>query len=130
MLQKELNNEVPDTVLRQCPEADRILVENALRVAQAEIMVLNLAGTTICIQGKKISVKNPLTGPSPSVSLSSMRSLQAYSPSVLDLRTIRLQQLVNPPTHLLSSTRRRPPIALAQHRVEQPRMVLLHVRSR
>jgi hypothetical protein len=43
MLQKELKNEVPEAVLRQCPEADRILVENVLRVAQAELVVLNLA---------------------------------------------------------------------------------------
>jgi hypothetical protein len=34
MLQKELHNEVPDAVLRQCPECDRVLVENVLRLAQ------------------------------------------------------------------------------------------------
>jgi hypothetical protein len=28
MLQKELKNEGPEAVLRQCPEADRVLVEN------------------------------------------------------------------------------------------------------
>jgi hypothetical protein len=47
MLQRKLKNEVPDCVLRQFPEADRILVENVLCVAQAELVVLNLASTTI-----------------------------------------------------------------------------------
>jgi hypothetical protein len=58
MLQRELKNEVPDSVLRQCrSEADRILVENVLRVAQAERVVLNLASTTICIEGRKLTLK-------------------------------------------------------------------------
>jgi hypothetical protein len=59
MLQKELKNEVPEAVLRQCPEADQVLVENILRLAQAELVVMNLASTTV----------------------TSMRSLQAYSPA-------------------------------------------------
>jgi len=89
MLQRELKNEVPDSVLRQCrSEADRILVENVLRVAQAERVVLNLASTTICIEGRKLTLKCVLTGPSSIVFLSTMRSLQAYSPArVLDLST-------------------------------------------
>lgn len=89
MLQRELKNEVPDAVLQQCPEADRVLAENVLRVAQAELVVLNLASTTVCVEGRKITLKCMITGPSPSVSLSSMRNLQAYSPArVLDLRTM------------------------------------------
>lgn len=89
MLQRELKNEVPDAVLQQCPEADRVLAENVLRVAQAELVVLNLASTTVCVEGRKITLKCMMTGPSPSVSLSSMRNLQAYSPArVLDLRTM------------------------------------------
>jgi hypothetical protein len=87
MLQKELNNEVPDAVLRQCPEADRLLVENVLRLAQAELVVLNLASTTVAIDGRRIVLKCALTGPAPAVSLSSMRSLQAYSPArILEIR--------------------------------------------
>ena len=81
MLQKELHNEVPDAVLRQCPEADRVLVENVLRLAQVELVVLNLASTTVALEGRKMVLKCALTGPSPCVSLSSMRSLQAYSPA-------------------------------------------------
>lgn len=89
MLQRELKNEVPDAVLQQCPEADRVLAENVLRVAQAELVVLNLASTTVSVEGRKITLKCMMTGPSPSVSLSSMRNLQAYSPGrVLDLRTM------------------------------------------
>jgi hypothetical protein len=88
MLQKELHNEVPDAILRQCPEADRMLVENLLRVAQAELVLLNLASTTVAVEGRKIVLKCTLTGPTPAVSLSSMRSLQAYSPArVLEVRT-------------------------------------------
>lgn len=87
MLQKELHNEVPDAVLRQCPEADRVLVENVLRLAQAELAVLNLASTTVAVEGRRIVLKCTLTGPTPAVSLSSMRSLHAYSPArVLELR--------------------------------------------
>jgi hypothetical protein len=67
MLQKELKNEVPEAVLRQCPEADRILVENVLRVAQAELVVLNLASTTVSVEGRKLTLKSVMTGPSPSV---------------------------------------------------------------
>ncbi len=81
MLQKELHNEVPETVLRQCPDADRVFVENVLRLAQVELVVLNLASTTVTVEGRKIVLKCALTGPSPCVSLSSMRSLQAYSPA-------------------------------------------------
>jgi hypothetical protein len=87
MLQKELHNEVPDAVLRQCPDADRMLVENLLRLSQAELVVLNLASTTVTVEGHKIVLKCALTGPTAAVSLSSMRSLQAYSPArVLDVR--------------------------------------------
>jgi hypothetical protein len=74
MLQKQLHNEVPDEVLRQCPEADRTLVENILRLAQAELPVLNLASTIVLIEGLKIILKCTLTGPTPTVSLSSSSS--------------------------------------------------------
>lgn len=88
MLQKELHNEVPDAVLRQCPEGDRVLVENVLRLAQVELVVLNLASTTVALDARKTVLKCALTGPAPSVSLSSMRSLQAYSPArVVEVRT-------------------------------------------
>jgi hypothetical protein len=89
MMQRELKNEVSDTLLKQCPEEDRMLVDNVLRVAQAELNTLNLASATLCIEGRKLTIKCILTGPSPSVSLSTMRSIQAYSPArILDLRTL------------------------------------------
>jgi len=87
MLQKQLHNAVPEEVLRQCPEADRTLVENIL--AQAELVVLNLASTIVLIEGRKIILKCTLTGPTPTLSLSSMRSLQAYSPArVLEVKAM------------------------------------------
>ena len=89
MLQKQLHNAVPEEVLRQCPEADRTLVENILRLAQAELVVLNLASTIVLIEGRKIILKCTLTGPTPTLSLSSMRSLQAYSPArVLEVKAM------------------------------------------
>jgi hypothetical protein len=89
MLQKDMHNEVPDAVLQNCADADKILVENLLRLAQTELLVLNLASTTIVTEAHKIIVRCALTGPTPSVSLSSMRALQAYSPArVGEVRTI------------------------------------------
>ena len=89
MLQKQLHNAVPEEVLRQCPEADRTLVENILRLAQAELVVLNLASTIVLIEGRKIILKCTLTGPTPTLSLSSMRSLQSYSPArVLEVKAM------------------------------------------
>ena len=87
LLQGELRNEVPEAVLRQCPEAEQLLVENVLRLAQAELGVLNLASTSVVLDGSKLVLKSVMTGPTPSISLSSMQSLQAYSPaSIIDLR--------------------------------------------
>ena len=89
MLQKQLHNEVPEEVVRQCPEADRTLVENILRLAQAELVVLNLASTIVLIEGRKIILKCTLTGPTQTLSLSSMRSLQAYSSArVLEVKAM------------------------------------------
>jgi hypothetical protein len=65
-----------------------VLVENVLRLAQVELVVLNLASTTVAIEPLKTVLKCALTGPATSVSLSSMRSLQAYSPArVVEVRT-------------------------------------------
>jgi hypothetical protein len=89
MLHKDMNNEVPESVLNTCAESDKVLVENLLRLAQAELCVLNLASTTVVIEGKKTVVRCVLTGPTPSVSLNSMRALQAYSPArVLEVRCV------------------------------------------
>jgi hypothetical protein len=92
MLHKDMQNEVPESVLNHCAESDKVLVENLLRLAQAELSVLNLASTTIVAEGKKTVVRCALTGPTPSVSLSNMRALQAYSPArVVEVR-IALQE--------------------------------------
>ena len=89
MLHKDMNNDVPDSVLNTCAESDKVLVENLLRLAQAELCVLNLASTTIVTEGKKTVVRCVLTGPTPAVSLNSMRALQAYSPArVFEVRCV------------------------------------------
>jgi hypothetical protein len=89
MLHKDMHNEVPQSALTTCAESDQVLVENLLRLAQAELCVLNLASTTIVMEGKKIVVRCALTGPTPSVSLSNMRALQNYSPArVAEVRVV------------------------------------------
>lgn len=89
LLQQQLGNEVPETVLKQCPDAERMIVENVLRLAQAELAVLNLASTTLHVEGKKLVLKCALTGPTAGVALSSLQSLQNYSPArVLELRVV------------------------------------------
>jgi len=89
MLHKDMNNDVPDSVLNTCAESDKVLVENLLRFAQAELCVLNLASTTVVTENKKTVVRCVLTGPTPSISLNSMRALQAYSPArVVEVRCV------------------------------------------
>lgn len=89
MLQKDLKNEVPDSVLAQLPPEDRVLIENILLVAQAELEILNLASTTVVVSEGCVRVSCTLAGPSPLVSLSNMRSVQSYSPArVRDVRAV------------------------------------------
>lgn len=81
MIQQGVNNTVPDTVLEQCPEADRVLCENILMVAQAEIDVLNLASTVVVLNGPTITLACTVQGQEPSISLAQLRAIQAYSPA-------------------------------------------------
>ena len=92
MLQRKIQNEVPDSVLRnQCPAENRDLIEHLLRLAQAELVVLNLASTTIAVKCRKILIRSVLKGPCPSVLLTCMRGLQAYS-SARDSRYVTRRQ--------------------------------------
>ena len=51
--------------------------------------MLNLASTIVLIEGRKIILKCTLTGPTQTLSLSSMRSLQSYSPArVLEVKAM------------------------------------------
>ena len=81
MLQKDSKNEVPESVLAQLAPEDRVLVENLLLVAQAELEILNLASTTVVASESIVRVSCALAGPSPLVALSNMRCVQAYSPA-------------------------------------------------
>ena len=80
LLHQDIHNQVPENVLKHCGD-DKVLVENLLRLAQAELNVLNLASTTIVQESNKLVIRCCLTGPSPSISITSMPSLQAYSPA-------------------------------------------------
>jgi hypothetical protein len=82
MLHKDMHNEVPEAVLKHCGD-DKVLVENLLRLAQAELLVLNLPSTTIVQEQNKLVIRCCFTGPAPSVCLTSIRALQAYSPARL-----------------------------------------------
>jgi hypothetical protein len=89
MLQKDSKNEVPESVLAQLAPEDRVLVENLLLVAQAELEILNLASTTVVASESIVRVSCALAGPSPLVALSNMRTVQSYSPArVRDVRAV------------------------------------------
>jgi hypothetical protein len=80
ILAQDIHNEVPEAVLKHCGD-DKVLVENVLRLAQTELLVLNLPSTTIVQEQQKLVIRCCLTGPASSVCLTSMRALQAYSPA-------------------------------------------------
>jgi hypothetical protein len=89
LIHKDFNNEVPESALAQLAPEDRVLIENILLVAQAELEILNLPSTTVVTSDGLVRVSCALAGPSPIVSLSTMRSVQAYSPArVRDLRAV------------------------------------------
>jgi hypothetical protein len=89
LLQKDLKNDVPESVLAQVPQDDRVLVENILLVAQAELEMLNLASATVVVAAGTLRISCTLAGPSPIVSLANMRSVQSYSPArVRDVRAM------------------------------------------
>jgi hypothetical protein len=81
LIHKDFNNEVPESALAQLAPEDRVLIENILLVAQAELEILNLPSTTVVTSDGLVRVSCALAGPSPIVSLSTMRSVQAYSPA-------------------------------------------------
>lgn len=87
MLQKNLQNEVPATVLEQCAAQDQTLIENLLLLAQVELETLNLASTLITAKNGGTMIKCALTGTEARVGLACMRALQAYSPArIADVR--------------------------------------------
>jgi hypothetical protein len=87
LIHKDFNNEVPESALVQLAPEDRVLVENILLVAQAELEILNLPSTTVVTSDGVVRVSCALAGPSPIVFLSTMCSVQAYSPArVRDMR--------------------------------------------
>ena len=86
ILQKGIQNEVPSNILDQCSNEDRVLVENILLIAQAELATLNLPSTTIGILNNKTIISCTLVGADARIGLESMRAIQAYSPArILDV---------------------------------------------
>ena len=76
MINKGIKNEVPETVLQNCGADDRVLVENLLLLAQAELESLQLASATVCKNDKKTVVQCPFAGTDCRLSLSAMQSMQ------------------------------------------------------
>ncbi len=56
-----------DAVLPDCPAADRVLVHALLRLAQAELLVMDLASTTVTVEGGRLVVCCALAGGLPHV---------------------------------------------------------------
>ncbi len=92
MLQKDLKNEVPEEVLALLPAEDRVLIENVLLVAQAELEILNLASTTAVVSESGVRVSCALAGPGPVVTLGNMRCVQNYSPARVREVRVALQE--------------------------------------
>ena len=93
MIQKGMQNEVPQNVLEQCPPEDKVLIENILLLAQTELEALNLAGTTITCRDSKVFIKCALAGNDARISLSAMRNIQNFSPA--RIVEVRAQVLAN-----------------------------------
>ena len=81
MINKGINNEVPESVLQNCGADDKVLVENLLLLAQAELESLQLAGATVCKSDKKTVIQCPFAGTNCRLSLAAMQSIQNYSPA-------------------------------------------------
>ena len=87
MIQKGIQNEVPQSVLEQCPVDDKVLIENILLLAQTELEVLNLASTTITSETGRVLVNCALAGSEAKISLAAMRNIQNFSPArILDVK--------------------------------------------
>ena len=78
---------LPDAVLDQCSEADRVIVENIGLVAQETLPALHLAQATIVQDGGKYLLRIPFTAAVASVTLRELRMIQTYNPArVHDIR--------------------------------------------
>jgi hypothetical protein len=78
---------VPESVLDQCSEADRVIVENIGLVAQEAMPALNLSQATIAQEGGKYLLRVPFTAAAASVTLRELRMIQTYNPArVHDIR--------------------------------------------
>ena len=81
MINKGIKNEVPDNVLQNCTADDKVLIENLLLLAQAELESLQLASSTVNKCDKKTIVQCPFAGTDCRLSISAMQSIQNYSPA-------------------------------------------------
>ena len=66
---------LPDAVLDQCSEADRVIVENIGLVAQETLPALHLAQATIVQDGRKYLLRIPFTELVASVTLRELASM-------------------------------------------------------
>ena len=70
---------LPDAVLDQCSEADRVIVENIGLVAQETLPALNLVQATIVQDGGKYLLRLPFAATAASVTLRELCMIQTYN---------------------------------------------------
>jgi hypothetical protein len=71
---------VPENVLAQCRQADRMVVENILSVAQEEIPTLDITRSTLTHEGGAYHVCVPSAKPRDKIRLRELMNIQGYNP--------------------------------------------------
>jgi len=77
-LQKNIRSTPPDNVLESCDEADRLVVENILKVLQEYVPLASVARTTMNKKQNGYVFRVPFSLP---IALSALQNIQAYNPA-------------------------------------------------
>lgn len=90
-LSHTLRPKLPDSVLRACIEADRVVVDNIALVALEFVPLLNLPMATLFKRDETTyELRLPITAESSRVSLADMRGIQTHSPArIADVYVMR-----------------------------------------
>lgn len=79
-LARNVRPQVPENILSQCEQDDKVVVENILLVVTETIPYANLASTTLTKIQNKYRLSLPLAS-SYLVTLSQLRAIQTYNPA-------------------------------------------------
>lgn len=80
VLQSTRRPRVPENVLAQCRETDRIVVENILVLMQEEIPTLDITRSALTHTGSVYQVAVPSVKPQDKVRLRQLLNIQAFNP--------------------------------------------------